>query len=539
MAAVIAVVSWIGAGRLAETDAAIARTNHVLHHLDVVIEDMVDAESAQRGFVITGRGEFLESYERARAQLPGHLQDLIGRLESSQMAAGTRLEELAWRRMENSASTIEIRRVRGFAAAADRMARDDGLATKEIRDIAGNIRAAEMAQLSDQTDRERQSTQAGLVTVLVSTALMAVLGVGATRLLSRSIRAEKQVRDLIEEASDGFFLADLNAQYVDVNPAACRLLGYPRDGIVGKTIMDLIPPEDLPRLAAHMAFLLQPGASEVSEWLLRRSDGSYVPVEVSAKILEDRRWQAFVRDISDRKRAQAERERLLETEQRHARAREELVAVVSHDLKAPLSAILLREEILVRTLSDPRLADHARAVRRAATTMERNIRGLLDSASLEAGQLRLHMGEHDFPALVREVVDLFAPIASERGVRIACIITPMPPARCDQDRLAQVIYNLVDNAVKFTPKTGMVTIRAERSPEELRVEIADTGQGIEAKALAHIFDPYFTTEGSRGTGLGLYIAKGIIEAHGGRLHVHSERHRGSTFSFVLPQGSAG
>jgi PAS domain S-box-containing protein len=537
IAGVIAVASWFGAGRLGATAAGVERTHEILRRLDLVVEDLTALESGQRAFIVTGLNEFLEPYERARVQLPRHLQELVARLDPPQMAAGIRLEELVRRRMEAAASVIEARRTEGFAAAADQMAHGEGPAVVEqIRDIVGNIRGVELALLSEHTARAHRSAQLGLVAVLASTAMIVALSIRATRLLLRSIRAEKQVRELIDGASDAFFLADLDGRYVDVNPSASRLLGYAREELIGKSIADFVRAEDRPRLEEDKAYLLRPGASRTNEWSLRRRDGSFVSVEISSKILEGGRWQAFVRDISDRKRAEAERERLLEAEQRHARAREEWVAVVSHDLKTPLSAITLREEFLGRATSDPALRDHVTAVRRAVATMERSIRGLLDSASLQAGRLRLDLAEHDFGALVREVVDVFQPIAASREVAIESILAPMPLVRCDRERLTHVLYNLVGNALKFTPRHGLVTLHAEWSVDEVRMEVSDTGVGIPPEALAHIFDPYYTTEpANRGTGLGLYIAKGIVEAHGGSIDVSSERNHGSTFWFVLPQ----
>jgi PAS domain S-box-containing protein len=115
-------------------------------------------------------------------------------------------------------------------------------------------------------------------------------------------RSMARTREAIDLAPDAFFQADLNARFSDVNQAACRLLGYDRDELLGKTIVDIIPPEDVSRLAATCEYLLSPGTVQVAEWTQLRKDGTPVPVEVSSNILADGRWQAFVRDISERKR---------------------------------------------------------------------------------------------------------------------------------------------------------------------------------------------------------------------------------------------
>src|SRR5215475_14577955 len=128
-------------------------------------------------------------------------------------------------------------------------------------------------------------------------------------------RSVTRTREVLELAPDAFFQADLNARFTDVNQAACRMLGYSRDELVGKTFFDIIPAEDAPRLRAVKASLLAPGRVDRAEWTQIRKDGIFVPVEVSSNILPDGRWQAFVRDISERKRIEDEREQLLTSEQ--------------------------------------------------------------------------------------------------------------------------------------------------------------------------------------------------------------------------------
>ena len=208
--------------------------------------------------------------------------------------------------------------------------------------------------------------------------------------------------------------------------------------------------------------------------------------------------------------------------------------MVSHDLKNPLSAISMREQLLERE-DDPRLVAHAQAVRRSVAALQRMIAGLLDAASLDAGRLRLDLGDHDLGGLIDEVVELISPIARSRGVAIERRVPPGTRAHCDRERLLQVLSNLVGNAVKFTPANGVITIRAECSPSGLLIAVADTGVGIAADALPHVFERYFTKGGGHGTGLGLYIAKGLVEAHGGRIWATSEPDKGSTFIFTLPE----
>jgi PAS domain S-box-containing protein len=146
------------------------------------------------------------------------------------------------------------------------------------------------------------------LSAVVGFALLAISAAPLDRVHQALAASRTEIRELVQQAPDGIFVADLDGRYTDVNRAGCDLLGYAREEIIGKTILDLIPPEDLGRLAAAREHLLA-GATEVAEWQLRRKDATYVPVEVNSKILPDGRWQGFVRDITDRRRAEAERQR--------------------------------------------------------------------------------------------------------------------------------------------------------------------------------------------------------------------------------------
>jgi signal transduction histidine kinase len=216
-------------------------------------------------------------------------------------------------------------------------------------------------------------------------------------------------------------------------------------------------------------------------------------------------------------------------------AREQVVAAVSHDLKSPLSAIQLRAEAALHDSQKDKLTSQLSSIRQAAATMERIIRELRDVVTLDSVGIALELEPTSIGELVESVVDLVSPVTSKRSLKLECNLGRLPEVLCDRDRLMRVLINLIDNAIRFTDQ-GTITIRAEAHPGEVQLSVTDTGRGISPEVLPHIFDRYFTTTpGGRGTGLGLYMAKEIIEAHGGRIWVSSEPGRGSTFSFTLPQ----
>src|SRR4029079_8504858 len=150
------------------------------------------------------------------------------------------------------------------------------------------------------------------VTSVVALVLPVLVALPLNRARIALEESHARTRDLVELAPDGIFLVDLEGRYIDVNSAACRMLGYARDEIIGKTIVDLIPPEEVERLWQSKAAMLK-GETHVAEWHARRNDGSYLPIEISARILADGRWQGFARDISERTRA---REELRKTQER-------------------------------------------------------------------------------------------------------------------------------------------------------------------------------------------------------------------------------
>jgi PAS domain S-box-containing protein len=232
--------------------------------------------------------------------------------------------------------------------------------------------------------------------------------------------------------------------------------------------------------------------------------------------------------------------RLFTAAQQAARAREEVVAVVSHDLKNPLNAILMSAGLLQRSAGDPaRVQHHAQAIQRSVARMGALVRGLLDLARLEAGRFGLSRAPHALGPLVADALAVLQPLASEKGVALVAALGDVTAARanCDRERLSQVVANLVGNAIAFAPRGGHVTVRGARSGDDLVVSVADDGPGIAPEDQEHVFERFWTSRGGRqgpGTGLGLSIAKGVVEAHGGRIWIESRPGEGATFFFTVP-----
>ena len=226
------------------------------------------------------------------------------------------------------------------------------------------------------------------------------------------------------------------------------------------------------------------------------------------------------------------------------RVRDDVLAIVSHDLRNPLSTILTSTGRLLDAVDedDPAARLTLERCQRAARRMTHMISDLVDAASLETGTLSLDQRDNELGRVISDALDLLLPLADARGLSLTMQLSGgAERAWCDRERIVQVLSNLVGNAIKFTPRGGNIRVSAEAWGEMVRVAVCDDGPGIAPELIPRIFDRYLHVaqrESRHGAGLGLYIAKGIVENHGGRLWVESTLGRGSTFFFTLPQVAA-
>ena len=224
-----------------------------------------------------------------------------------------------------------------------------------------------------------------------------------------------------------------------------------------------------------------------------------------------------------------------------AQAREDVLGVVAHDLRNPLNLIQMTVELLIdEDLPVPRRNEMLDIALRGAKTMNRLIDDLLDSVRMQAGRLSLDVEEVSVGTIMRQAEETFRPLAERRHVHFETTVQDGAIVRADPARVSQIVGNLVGNAIKFTPEKGSVKLRATPQDKNVVFQVVDDGPGIPPDNMSHLFDTFWQARKSdrRGVGLGLAIAKGLVEAHGGKIWVESTVDQGTTFSFSLPTVSA-
>jgi PAS domain S-box-containing protein len=365
-------------------------------------------------------------------------------------------------------------------------------------------------------------------------------------------------RELVEQMPLPVYVSalDRTSHALYVSPSIVDLLGYPLEEwhAMPELFEQALHPDDRERVLAAVAAAKAGGAPYREEYRLRRKDGSELWVEDQAVTVRDRRgeplhWQGYLVDISGRKRAELELGKLLRrTQSQNERLREldrmkdEFLALVSHELRTPLTSIRGYLELLGdqdAPVPESERGQFLQVIERNAQRLQRLVEDLLLVAQADAHALHLDLEEIELARLAVDCVEAAEPEAAARKLELACTVAGDPLVVADAGRLSQVVDNLLSNALKFTPAGGAVHLRVSVDGDAALVEVADTGMGIPEGEQAELFERFFRTrraqrEAIAGVGLGLSIAKALVEAHGGRVAFTSTEGAGTTFAVRLP-----
>ncbi|MNX27715.1 Non-motile and phage-resistance protein [compost metagenome] len=376
---------------------------------------------------------------------------------------------------------------------------------------------------------------------------------------------------LIQNVATGIAYLDRDLVFRVANPVYATFLERSPSDILGRHVFDVVPGCEAkiePLLRGVMesglpytnnelevVYTTPEGTSRTTYWdfvyyPLRHDDAGPVDgIFVLANEISER-----VAQKREQQRLQAEQERLqrerIEALELTDQLKDQFLSILSHELRTPVNAIMAFGSILDDEVAGPMSAEQHRylaKILKGSETLLALIDDLLDMSRIEAGKFTLNPIPMHFPEVCQDVVSTLTPLAWQKGLTLVVNVPdPLPTLDADPQRMGQVLTNLINNAIKFTPVGGRITLRVETAGQELRCEIQDTGIGIAPEDIPKLFQRFTQVELSStrqggGTGLGLSIAKALVEAHGGSIGVRSEREQGSTFWFTLPlkPGTAG
>ncbi len=370
----------------------------------------------------------------------------------------------------------------------------------------------------------------------------------------RAMLKAAELAAIVESADDAIISKDLNGIIRSFNGSAERMFGYQAHEIVGKSVLMLIPPDRQNEEDRILASLRSGERLDHYETVRVAKDGRRIDVSLTVSPLRAPNGEIIgaskiVRDITERNRMAAEREQLLRNErtarmeaERANRIKDDFVAMVSHELRTPLNAILGWTDLLKASKGDREMFDHGLDVIARNTRLQAQlISDLLDVSRIVSGKLGLDLVRVDLQEILRNSVETLQAAASARTIALTTQIDSAPMATIgDAARLQQIIWNLISNAIKFTPPGGKIIVDMRRVDDRADITVTDTGIGIRSESLPDLFERFrqsspLTTRRHGGLGLGLSIAKYLTELHGGRIYAWSAGEgMGATFTVVLP-----
>jgi PAS domain S-box-containing protein len=525
--------------------------------------DIVRLHSRQRArfedYLFSGDVRDLTEYEELRERERVHFEELNSLLDRLQTAdenlrlrsGNLQLAALQWHM--GHAQPLGAMRRNFTATVAEDQARFDAILVEEEALTQALVDAMDAARAEMSRVRDIQVV---LTAVLAALALLATAAAGMVGVRLRSLVAETEERRreaagarrdtkaTLEATGDGVLGFDLAGRCTMLNATGSRLLGIPEAEALGRTVHDLLhgaaPEEERhPRQACPVFEAIRSGAREREreEVFWRRDGTSFLGKWQFRPLRDGRQVPGGVLTLTDMTEIRTAEEALKQA----VHDRDQVVAVVSHDLRNPLGTIIAASELVLDVdLGETKQKEQLHIIRRASRRMSRLIEDLLDVSRIEAGGLTVSPEPTELEPLLREAIELHLPLVHEKNVQLGSELeADLPRVLADRDRVLQVLSNLIGNAFQHTQPGGRVTVSARPGAKEVVLSVIDTGEGIDADDLGRLFDRFWQARirGRSGAGLGLAIVKGIVEAHGGRVWVDSVRGQGSAFHFTLPVSS--
>lgn len=347
---------------------------------------------------------------------------------------------------------------------------------------------------------------------------------------ARLIESETRFRNAFDHAPIGIALVSPQGRWLRVNPALCELLGYTAAELEQKTLRDDTHADDLAADVAYLREMLGDGGNvHALEKRYLHKLGHTVWTSISSSLVQDAQggpayFIAQIEDITERRRLE--------------QVKSDFLATAAHELRSPLSSILGFSELLLqRTFDEPRRKELTNIIHEQAGQLTRLINELLDLARIEAGGGRnFDIQLQPLGPVIENLLTAFLPPEGRDPVQWE-LSTALPDLPVDAEKLRQVLINLLSNAYKYSPAGSPVSVQAEHFAGHVAIRVRDRGMGMTREETTRMFDRFYRSADARkvrGTGLGLAIVKEIVERHGGRIEIESERGKGTTISVVLP-----
>jgi PAS domain S-box-containing protein len=363
---------------------------------------------------------------------------------------------------------------------------------------------------------------------------------------STFIPADLLYAAIVDSSDDAIVSKNLHSIVMSWNKGAERIFGYSADEMIGQSIIKILPRDRLDEEGQILARLQRGEQLDHFETRRQRKDGRVIDVSLTISPIRNSEGvivgaSKIARDITEQKEALRKLAETYEQLQRADRLKAEFLTTLSHELRTPLNAILGWVQILKDGATKEDVAQGIPIIERNARVQSQMIEDLLDMSRIEAGKVSLDVQRVDLAAVVAAGIETVRPAANAKEIRLTSAFASVNGiVMGDKDRLQQIIWNLLTNAVKFTPKKGRVHVVIKRIDSHVAIDVTDTGQGIAPEFLGQVFDRFrqgdaTTTRRHGGLGLGLSIVKHLTELHGGSVHVASQGPGlGATFTLCLP-----
>src|SRR5215510_2077633 len=568
-----ALVSYRVTRRLIDNERLVGHTHEVISELEDVMSTMDDAETGERGYLLTGEKSYLEPYQSAVGALNARVEKL------EQMTADTpnqqahipALELEIADRLDYLKSQIDLRKS-GHADGERQIVLSD-VGKRQMNGIRNDIAGMEGEEnglLERQSEEAKASGRYSFLTdfvanliacgLLSSVSFVVVSDVNARKRAEVTLRQQREwLQVTLSSIGDAVIATDTNGDVTFLNPVAESLTGWKQEEAQGQSLRNVFNilnektrvTVENPALRAMQEGLIVGLANHT---VLIAKDGIEMPIDDSGAPIKGAEGKVIgavliFRDITERRLAEKERSKLLTSEraarekaEAASRSKDEFVAMISHEIRSPLNAILGWAQLLRSGKFDQAETERAtEIIVRNARAQSQLIEDLLDISRVITGKLTLNVSSVELAQIIEAAMDSIRPAAEAKSIQFQARLESRDNlVSGDPNRLQQIVWNLLSNAVKFTPRHGRVEVSLRRVDSDFQITVSDSGVGISPEFLPFVFDRFSqanTTSERKygGLGLGLAIVRHLVELHGGTAQADSPGEgQGATFTVTLP-----